>query len=441
MNNSPEFNTSFDSKAYLDALHSQTDNPEHRIPITKITKIRDFSEIQKKPTDIDLSELEEKTERSEEKKFSVPQPLLDKLEELVKEGHQLRSLKFDIEESLSVDEIVKRLSSSTLLTPKETEELLTLVWYTKNKTQIFEQEKEKITQVESVEDLDEKLARTRGDFVELFVPYIKSIDDKKIAYAKLILNLKENSPMPTLDEPKELVLARREYLEVRKQKRELSEDKDLFDIEETAILRAEIWKLTSERVGMIIEKGAKNWSRSQDNENASLALLEDLGFLVHPIPAPVPVYSGFRPSPEELKKAEEVIEIKPEEIIPVAQVIPVIETQQARSPELVPEVKAEQVQAQEVVKEETISSPDVIPEFIVPIPFGEKEIKVCRGSGDDMSIIRVLLNDVEIAKGKITNKGSEIKIHKNFEHTFMMADTEEEKALKVAGGIIKTFKL
>lgn len=411
-------------KNSFDVLHSQTEEKSDDWNHVPIRKIR-FEDI-KKPTDnLDLSEIsDEKIEnrnidtetKHKEKEFSTPKPLLDYLNGLIASNRPLKSLEFDVREAGSLDEVERYLSHSKL-TPKETEEALSLIGRTLSKTEMHKSEintEKKVLEVKkeekaeekeestSVKDLEAQLSESRKEYAEFFVPYTREVKSKRASYAKLMESLGANKAMPLPNEPRELTYAREEYFKIRNKNKEvLGKTDKLDDIKEIEKLRDEIIALLPEYIGKVAEKGLKLWDKISAQDNiVTTALIGDVSLLSY---TPLPKFEGTRPEKTDLVK--------------------------------------EKIEEGQIKPLETKTPADSTEGFVFPLVFDGKELKVIREDKEDPEIIRVIFDGKEIAKGFMTKKGPLIKVAARYKAGFLLAPTIEQRAFDHAFAIIKTFKL
>ena len=450
MHNSPESSGPLNGglnpkKGHFDVLHSQTEegaDVEHRIPIkidfANIPKPTELEPLRPKPDRIDINPkmgiklerpVEQERETEAEEKFAVPAALIAYLDRLIIKGKRpLKGLKFDVEESSSVDEIVHHLSYSDLITPEETEEMLAMAGHSASKTEIHREIKDDVekdakqntratnVKSEEIEDLDQKLSRARLEYAQQLVPYLEAIRSKRSLYLKLMSDLGVSKDMPLKDKPRELVDARKEYLEIRKKKKESLQGGDIaYDIEEISLLRREILNMLPSHTQEVVGKGIKGWDKipRQDNTKVLTALADNLTFLSYTPPPEAPAYEGLR--------------VKPEDFIEKKTMPKVAE-------EIKPEVLTTGLSSE--TKTEKLSSNEVV----FPLDFEGKRLEVVRGGKENPKMVRVVLNGEEIASGTITDRGPDIKIDTRFKAGFLLAETEQERAFKKALSIMNTLK-
>ena len=78
--------------------------------------------------------------------------------------------------------------------------------------------------------------------------------------------------------------------------------------------------------------------------------------------------------------------------------------------------------------------------IITGTAFENGRIDVLHGVGDNKDAVSVFLNGKEIAKGLVTDKGPQVKIHSNLKGGLFLADTVYERAFKQASPLIKAIK-
>ncbi len=257
-----------------------------------------------------------------------------------------------------------------------------------------------------LETNNSELDLSRTEYVRELVPYINLQKIKRTSYKKIMADLGTEKEMPETSKPKELVLAREEYLKIKNKERGDRGE----DVNEVLNLRSEIISMYP-NVERVISKALSSWDKlsNEKNINAKIALTYDLNFLSYTEPVKTPTYEGLRANKEI---SEEKIETpKIEEVL---QQIPIMK---------MPEVA--------VVPETNVSS----------ITFEGKEIKILRNIDIIPQEITVIFDEKEIAKGILTNKGPSIKVDPRYKAGFLLAPTREENAFAKALPVIKSFKL
>ena len=427
-----------DQNDQFGVLNSQLESGARKVPIT----IKGF-EGMPKPTDLDLDnilkvepgapekkETENKSEPVETKeKFLVPQPLLDYLDNLIINGRKLTVLKFDIAESISVDQIKKILSdklSDTSINEEENSDMLNLL---EGKSIIAREEKTE----KSAEVIHLDLETVRQEYLDNLVPYLENIRVNRPKFEKTMDELGANKHMPLIDESKELKDGRELYFKALKSKIQ-SESKGIvsamkIEEEELSLTMSKILEAMNQTEKNIAGKAFRVWeSRNPDSLKKIGIMLMDSGVLKFSKEVEPPSYEGFRMKdmPEEIPPEKEVIVEKP-----------------TITPEQTPvDINFTKTETEiESLKTESPEQPKNN-QFVFPLEFEGRKVEVVRGEidGSNKNIIKVSLDGREIAKGLITDKGSEVKLNPDLKGGFLLAKTDYERAFGLAEPLIKTFK-
>ncbi len=498
----------------FDVLHSQAEDTSstYQIPIKKVG----FSEF-RQPTELSPSEVlvtkkEVKVETpapvvETEKGFDVPKELIGYIDALIiQKKLPIKTLKFDIEFAKSADEIAKYLedyADSKTIPEDDLDKLFGFIGYARNDTSNSEnvsggtnkhiphnevedffgkpevespapapapavETAPEPIKVEAKIESNTGLLEARVSYVDQLVPYLQKKKKDFAVYAKIMAELGGNSDMPFTGEPKELSLAREEYLKAR---RESGVRGIVDEIEEVEVLRAEVLKTLDAEMKMRLEKFSTAWDRYLNSQLVAESLLTDIN-AVEKIVDPAP-FDGLRTTPEAQVQPEVVVpmettvqqvEIQPEAI--VATEIPV----ESERPEVVAEEKRETTppveppktefkfeivgEGQKIEEEakklaENTGNPPVdisvaekgpAAQNVFPSEFDGKKMEIIVGSPEVSPQIRVVWDNKEIAQGSIVKGKPVVKINKNFYSGILFTDTKEEKALKFAMPIINTLR-
>lgn len=377
---------------YLDILHKQSEDSdvEYHIPIRKI-KFEDTP----KPTEL----APEKPQKSTvENKFAVPNVALDYLDDMIfRRKIPVRSLRFDIENSTSISEAVKYLTNARV---DEEDRKKLLSFFGDKKT-------EEVT-VFNESSFDSKLEEARVEYASELVPHLQKTKSHRKVYEKMMSSLGEDREMPKKAESRELVHTRDEYFKVREERSKslFGTNGDVSDaVLEVSKLQDEVIKKHSTKEQKFVNKALKLWDAniSDVHETVTLPMLGDVEFVAHRSR-----FDGLRTND------------------------PVVLDQNQT-----PVVQVEKRETAPVVVKNTVLSKN----GNIELDFEGKKLDIVRGGEEGQLALSVLLDKKEIARGFLTNKGPDIKIHKEFKHMFLMVDTEEERAFKKAMVLIKTFKL
>lgn len=353
----------------------------------------------KKPTDIDLSSFSKSEQKQntntskifqkkEISKFKVHPEVINYIDNLIlTEKLPLKTLRFDINESVSNEEVIKYILDSKILTQKHKDEILSLIGFKKSEELDF------VTKPENTsinkDDLVNDLEKLRAEYVEELVPYLEKITRDKKVFLGLMSQFGEKREMPEKDLPKSLVSVKNEYFNVRKKYSKTFENFDaLEDLSEVENMREAVLSHLSDSVKEKLNKSEKNFDKVIGD--FSIALSFDLDLL----PQTESTFDGLR----------------------------------VREDGFTPAVSL-QNPSEDVSKKES------------SLEFDGRKIVVTGTTVDGQVVVKVFWGGVEIAKGSFTPKGPKVKINSEFKHGFLMADTKEEQALKFAEDTIKNFKI
>jgi hypothetical protein len=429
------------TKPPLDILRGQAITQEnsdttHVIPIKKIGDLG-FGNV-KKPTEIipdkNITPQNEKgAEKVAEQKtiniFVPPNELVRYLKELmVRDGKRLYLLFFDIQYSSSIEEVFNYINNKDLgLTDEERSKALAIIGYTDNYSKISPEKKEETSA--SLENASEfntpiSLDEARVVFAEEFSKHLAKIKQNKANFAKMMQSLGAEREMPRVDEPTELVLAKKDYLDLRNKAESASDDKELFRLDELLLLRNEMLKQEADKTQKITERGFKKWNMlmQDSNANAITGLLGDVRF----IDSFPPEEPGLREdkvevsSPNPMQEGVKVLETQNEvvsEVISNPAEIPI------KEPEIKPKLEAS----------ETAKSFET--------EFNGNKVVMLYSISNNGPEVTVFYGGQEIGSGLVSKGKAKLKVQDKYKTSFFLEDSEEEKALKVATNFLKKLKL
>jgi uncharacterized protein (UPF0297 family) len=351
---------------------------------------------------------------------------------------------------------------------------------------------------EDTKPVDLKLLRDK--YSSLRIEYLKKIKQDKYVYKMMMNQLGGNKSMPDRPEPINLTEARKEYYQARssqKMSREVSINESVL-YAESEIPNFSI--KTQER----LKKALSTFDSYSNLPQVSEALLSADFSAVEKIIDP-DSFGGMRVTSAEIKnditpvdiieteprkpeldavllpsekllkmesaKTEEVkVEVatpkyNPEDVkvelmlasganfLPKKVVEPEKIAEEVKKEEVVTE-KVEEKQVEETKKEEVSENAEKPAEMppvdsivadkpaeaqnVFPTEFEDKRLEVHHGFPGNPNEIKVSYDGKEIAKGLV---GGKIAINKEFKAGFLLADTQEQRALKYAHTIIKTLKV
>ena len=381
-------------KSPFDILNSQLEKDSDAVDQINVPIKKIFDDVLK-PTELaPLTNNEAKKVLSKtttnQKSFLAPQEVIIYLERLIFEKRPLKSLKFDIEESGSIEDVAKLLADSKLLSVVEKQDMLKIIGL------------ENFLSGAS-ESLNQELTVARKYYISFLGPYIRKSRIDKEGYQKLMADLGVKKEMPKRNEPKELTLARSEYENLKHRIREtISENRVESDLSEAETFSSELIKIVKPEAILLPEKLFTVWDRSINNKTIDFLLAEK----------------------EILPKKESVIQKNDDSIPEVSKI------------SINPPVENSSIQKEVYEIESTNPKEEKFPS-----EYEGNNVLVIRVKGEKADSIRVLFNEKEIALGGISKKGLEISIKPEFKAGWLFAKTPEERAFKKKIlPFLKTFK-
>lgn len=455
----------------FDVLTSQVgDGYTYQVPIHKIgesafTKVPQPTELSPIIPEEKHDEIVENNFESQED-FSVPRQMLDYLDTLIiKNKLPLRTLRFDIEFSKSRQEVANHLQTQAEkvgnIETEDLDKLFSFIGYGRQNTESEDDSQsdsknpditsEEVTQEVSGEEevsmkVEEEeqpvdLSGLRDSYSTLHMDYrAKVLNDRRI-YKRMMTELGADKDMPIRPEPKELVEARREYLELRKgASLGLNEGID----ESQRLSDASLGSL-SESTRDKIKKAKSFFDYYPNSTQFSESILSaDLGG-VERIVDPV-AYEGMRVENIEQNIPAEtsgVVDTPTDNVSIEEKIIEKVDEPQSEAQNNVDLVQND-VFSETVPISTTVDSSiaETIPlaQNVFPTEFEGKKLEVMHSFPNNPNEIKVFYDGKEIATGEATKNGGVVKIGKQYKSGFLLADTVEEKALKHSASIIKTLK-
>ncbi|MFZ2521936.1 MAG: hypothetical protein WAX44_02315 [Minisyncoccia bacterium] len=395
----------------FDILTSQTEKVEksetsdiYNIPIKKI-----FDSVPK-PTELEplmgadgSQKIPINKKTSPKKSFFVPQIALDFVESLIRNNRPLKSLRFDLEESNSIEEALEHIDDSKLLLISEKQDLLKILGF-----------EDKSPEAEVI--LDEELAKARKNYISLQGPYIRKNQIHKESYAKIMADFGVEKEMPKRDVPKEVMEARLEYEDLKLRKKGLlGENSTEFIVTEQEFFSDELFKIVKPEASPYISKLSNIWNHSENDSSIDFLLL-DIDFLKK-TESQEAVFEGLRTE----------INLTTTEVSPILANKVENDTILAKRAENAENLPVENFSVQKEVFEQESASPK---EEVFPSEYEGNQIKVIKEGIDDTFIIRVTFNDKDIALGEIVKNNLKIKLKPEFKAGWFYVKTPEERAFK-----------
>lgn len=379
-------------KSPFDILTSQEENGEgeiYNIPIRKIfEKVPKPTELEPVNNGGDSQSNLQKVKINKvipKREIIIPREALNYIEKLILDKRPLKSLRFDLEEALTLEDVVKIISDSKLLSSVEKQDMLRLLGY-------------KNINIDN-ENLEKELSLAREEYVSLFGHHTRKTLAHKKNFKELITEFGVDREMPKREEPKTLREARINYENYIKIKKEnMGEGTLNFVLSEAEEVTKKINKIIMPGASPYIEKLNRVWSRS-DNSSSIDFLLAGLDISKKSID-PNPVFAGFRAGEDEkLGKIEKKIENWLVEKTPV----------------------------QNITKEAESTGPK---EEAFPFEFKGKKLEVIKEGVDGSFTIRVIFEGKDIAIGELTKKGLNIELKPEYKAGWFFVKTPEEVAFK-----------
>ncbi|MFZ2523034.1 MAG: hypothetical protein WAW92_01470 [Minisyncoccia bacterium] len=326
-------------------------------------------------------------------------------------------------------------------------------------------------QVEKTPITPADLSILRASYVLQLVSYRRKVINDSKVFQMMMSNLGAEKNMPNRPEPVELLHAREEYQNAHG---ELVHGLDGSIDETTKFVEAETGSLAP-KAQQRIRRGLSMFDNYTNATQISEAMLSSSISMVGSIIDPNS-YEGMRtekvviqmpqlvasvPASEKIVDSvikEEVPTVEVKQIVPedtqdlkVENIVPV-EVELVQEPTNFIPKKVETKQESEIIVQKTpetvqtapvdsiVAESPVTPQNVFPTEFEGKKLEVQHGFPGKPNEIRVFYDGKEIATGEVTTSGSKTKIIKEFKSGWLLADTEEEKALKHAQIIIKTLR-
>ncbi len=336
--------------------------------------------------------------------FSAPGPVLDYLKKISVDRANVKNLIWDITDRASMEEVVKIISNSTLITPLETRDVLSLLGIRPGVVA-------RNTETEPSIDLDRKLIKARENYIKLLGPYLENAKKNKDVFRRLMESLGGVRSMPQKDEPSELIAARDEYYRTRRDKRESLGPGPEFDLGEIEMIRRELVR-SSPRSERIIIKAEKTWGNLDEGsaDDLSVALNHDFN-LFSPENLSPSTFSGLRVN----------------EAVPAAPEPEVVSTSIINQPE---SFKAGN-------EEGVVSLPQ---SETIPIEFEGHKGEIIKEMDGETVVIKITCDGVEIARGTMTKKGPDVKLDKKYKAGFLFAKTVQQQVFERAWILIKNLR-
>ncbi|HEY0221004.1 MAG TPA: hypothetical protein VGC58_02150, partial [Candidatus Paceibacterota bacterium] len=244
----------------------------------------------------------------------------------------------------------------------------------------------------------ENLDFARREYIEILKPSLDKNKKDKAIYAKIMAELGGNEDMPEKDEPKELKIARKEYEKTKVEAFSGLEG----EIRELEVFKNKLLELFEERSRKIVERSLVIFDNYQNNVLVSEGLLSgdisEVDKIVNPNS-----FTGMR-----------------------TEKTPISEDSGTKLPE---RPKVSPVDIDVAIKE-------ALAQNVISLDWEGKRIEI-KQAGEAIS---VFLEGKEIAGGFMSPHGPKVRINKEYNSGFFLADTVQEKALKFAKKTIEKLK-